>query len=129
MNWTVNQRIAGGFAFGLALMVLLLAISIYANGETTSNYESALQEQTSVQMPTLEVRDAFQRANLDYLFYLVNPQERWANSMDSSFNHALTLARSLGDSATLAEDRTRWSRVIVLFARWDQAARSSMADR
>lgn len=129
MNWTVSRRITAGFAIGLALTLVMLAIGLYALRAAAGGYEAALREQSAVQVRTLEARDEFQRANLDYVFYLLEPTERWVRSMDSTTAVASRLVAVLQDSAGTSRDREQWARAAGLLARWQSAVEASMRAR
>ena len=129
MNWTVSRRIATGFGVVLLLMGIVLAIGVYGLESASRGYEAALREQREVQVRTLEARDAFQRANLDFVFYLLEPTERWARSQDSTARAAETIFVALRDSSQSAADVEQWTSAAAALRQWDAGVQEAMASR
>ena len=129
MGWSVSQRIAAGFAVALALVALTIGIGAYALAGTSRQYENALREKELVQVRALEARDAFQRSNLDYLFYVLEPEERWSRAMDSTSAAARGILAQVRDSADTERDRELWARGSTLLSSWEASARQSMRAR
>jgi methyl-accepting chemotaxis protein len=129
VEWSVSRRISAGFAVVLGLVAIVLALGAYALGVASREYASALHEKDEVQVRALEARDAFQRANLDYVFYLLEPQERWANGMDSATSVTRAALRQLADSAVTERDRRIWADAAAVLDRWSVATTTSIQVR
>lgn len=127
MNWTVSRRILVGFSAVLALVVAVSIVGAYALGRVTRADDAALRQERDVVSPALLARDHFQRANLDYLFYLVKQDERWSVSRDSNTALARSLVGALRDSADTEERRDGWGQALALLDRWNVAITKSMA--
>lgn len=129
MAWTVSRRIAAGFGVGLGLVLLVMVLGAYALAATSRLYEGALREKERVQVRSLEARDAFQRANLDYVFYLLQPEERWASSMDTTIASTRGIVAQLEDSAGTETDRRRWAEATAILGRWEEGVQLSATTR
>jgi len=127
MHWTVSRRIAAGFAVGLTLVVAVAAVGIVALRGASSAYRAALDQERRTLVPGLEAESEFRRANLDFLRYLLRPQEEHARSRDSAFALCRGLVLALRDSARTSEDRAIWEEALAAVAQWDQGSRASMA--
>jgi hypothetical protein len=79
-----------------------------------------------VVVPAVTARDDFQRANLDYVFFLLQPEERWSRGRDSSMALARARIEKLRDSASADARRPVWSEALRLLGRWNDAVSLSM---
>jgi methyl-accepting chemotaxis protein len=129
VQWSVSRRVTAGFAVGLSLVVVVMVLGMYALTATSRQYQAALREKEAVQLRALEARDAFQRANTDYLFYLLQPDVKWVSSMDSASAIARASLTQVQDSALVERDRALWVEASRHFNRWDTAVRLSMRAR
>lgn len=127
MNWTIGRRIAAGFTLGLALAVAAVLIGAYALLASSSAYEAALRQVRSAHIVALEADAATNRANLDYLFYLLRPEERWLVSRDSSVAEARALLDQLQDSGELPASRDDWRAAGELLTTFSEATAASMS--
>ncbi|HEU4722371.1 MAG TPA: methyl-accepting chemotaxis protein [Gemmatimonadaceae bacterium] len=123
----MSRRILVGFSAVIALLVAISAIGLVALDRVASVDEAALNQERDVVSPAMRARDHFQRANLDYLFFLLKPEERWATSRDSSGALARTLLVTLRDSADTDERRALWGRAVTLLDQWTVVVGQSMA--
>jgi methyl-accepting chemotaxis protein len=127
VDWTVSRRITTGFSIGLALMLVIAGVGIYALLNSERAYNIALQKERSVLVTALETKTDFQEANLGYLFFVLEPNDRWAARRDSSVAVTRAKIAQLRDSASTSEARAVWLSAAALVDRWDPAARKSMA--
>ena len=126
MDWTIGRRIATGFAILLSLVLLVAAVGAIALTTTTRASEAALRQHRAIVAAALNARDEFSRANLDYLFFLLRSDERWARSRDSTLALARERVAALRDSSEVGEHRQAWETAARLLDRWDDAVRASM---
>ncbi|HEU4748376.1 MAG TPA: hypothetical protein VFS56_07730, partial [Gemmatimonadaceae bacterium] len=127
MKWTVSRRITVAFAISIALLLFNAAVGVFALRRANSAYDRALRQQKSVLVAALEARVTFQNANLDYLFYVLEPNQKWAAERLSALDSARTMLRQLADSASTAEARQTWAAAESLLSPWNSSVLSSMA--
>jgi methyl-accepting chemotaxis protein len=127
VDWTVSRRITTGFAIGLALMLAIAAVGIYALVNSERAYNTALRQERSVLVTALEAEGDFQDANLAYLFFILEPNDRWATRRDSAFAATRGKVALLRDSVSAPEAREAWLSAAALLERWDPVSRRSMA--
>jgi CHASE3 domain sensor protein len=127
MHWTVSRRIAAGFAVGLSLVAAVAAVGIVALRGASKTYQAALDQERRTLVPALDAESEFRRANLDFLRYLLGPQEEHALSRDSTLAVGRALVIALRDSARTPESRAIWEEALTALAEWDRASRASMA--
>jgi methyl-accepting chemotaxis protein len=126
MVWTIGRRVAAGITTVLLLVAIVSAMAVYALRQALQAYDAALAHEQQVLIAGLEARNDFQRANLDYIFYLVAPEGRWLASHDSTGE---ATRRRLADLASAREtvDGQEWRRSADLVSQWTAVTRSSMA--
>jgi len=127
MRWTVSRRIAAGFAVGLSLVAAVAAVGIVALRGASQAYQAALDQERRTLVPALDGESEFRRANLDFLRYLLEPQEEHARSRDSTLAVSRGLVLTLRDSARTPESRGIWEEALTALADWDRASRASIA--
>ncbi len=127
MHWTVSRRIAAGFSLGLALVVVVTALGAWALLQTSRLYQEALDDERQTLVPALEAESETRRSQLDFLRFLLGPAEEHARSHDSTLALARGLVEQLRDAAPTPEARANWTEALAALARWDQAAKASMA--
>lgn len=127
MKWTVSKRITVAFAISLVLLAFNAAVGIYALREAKDAYTAALRQERVVLVTALEARVKFQDANLDYLFYVLEPKDRWATERGQSLDSARALLSRLADSASTPEAQQLWRSAGSQVDQWDDGARRSMA--
>lgn len=127
MHWTVSRRIAVGFALGLGLVIVVTALGAWALLQTSRSYQKTLDDERQTLVPALEAESETRRAQLDYLRFLLGPAEEHARSQDSTLALARGRVEQLRDASPTPEARSNWSEALAALARWDQAARASMA--
>jgi methyl-accepting chemotaxis protein len=125
----VSRRIAAGFAVVLVLVVTVIVLGMIALSVSSREYRGALREHRQVQARALETRDAFQRANLDFVFFLIEGQDAWTRQMDSSAAVTSAGLAMLADSAVTERDRRLWSDAMPLLERGRRAAAVSIRAR
>ncbi|HET6585060.1 MAG TPA: methyl-accepting chemotaxis protein [Nannocystaceae bacterium] len=113
----------------LALVATVLILGTVALSVSSREYRAALREHRQVRGRALEMRDAFQRANLDFVFYMLDGQESWARGMDSAAAVTRTGLSMLADSAVTERDRRLWSDAAPVFERWRNAADATVRAR
>jgi methyl-accepting chemotaxis protein len=125
MNWTIGRRIAVGISSVLALVAVVSVMAVYALRQSVGAYDEALEHEQNVLVTGQEARGDFLRANLDYLFYLLEPAPRWLASYDSTLADT---RQSLADLAQRsASDQGReWSHASTLIGQFADATRASM---
>lgn len=127
MNWTVGKRIIIAFAISLALLVFNALVGIYALRQADKGYAAALRQERVVLVSALEARVKFQDANLSYLFYVLEPNERWAKERLQALDSARALLSQLADSASTTEARQLWRDASSHTQQWETATQRSMA--
>lgn len=127
MHWTVSRRIAAGFALGLGLLVVVTALAAWALVRTSRAYQEALAHERRTLIPALEAESDTRRAQLDFLRFLLEPNEAYARSHDSTLALSRGVLEQLRDSASTAGERAVWADALAALAQWDDAAGASMA--
>jgi methyl-accepting chemotaxis protein len=127
MHWTVSRRIAAGFVVGLGLVVVVAVVGVVALRGAARAYRAALDVERRTLVPAVEGESEYRRANLDYLRFLLKPDEAYSRSRDSTLALSQRVFLQLRDSAMTNESRDIWAEVSAAVARWDEAARASMA--
>jgi len=127
MHWTVSRRIAAGFVVGLGLVVVVAVVGVVALRGASGAYKDALDQERRTLVPALTAQAEFRRAILDYLGFLIQPNEAEARSRDSTLALSRALLEQLRDSAHTPESRAIWVEVLAAASEWDQASRASMA--
>ena len=127
MKWTVGKRITFAFAISVALLLGNAAIGIVALRDATTAYEGAVRQQRAILATALEARNSFQTANLNYLFYVLEPIDKWATDRVVALDSARNMINRLADSATTARGRETWRSLPAQLTQWDASARESMA--
>ncbi len=123
MERTVSRRIAWGFAGALALMLLVAAVAVFSLRNATSAYRSAVVQQRSNEFPALRAEKEFERTNLNFVRYLLEPTDRWAALRTAGIPEVRRSLESLRAAADSADSRARWERTLVLLDEWDTATR------
>ena len=126
MTWTVSRRIATGFTVSVVLMLAIAAIGAFALSRSQQASRAALQQERGVLMPALQAKIDFQDANLAYLFFLLERDERRVARHDSSRAAAESNLRRVADSVT-ADARAPWTTAAATLARIAEPMRRSMA--
>lgn len=127
MKWTVSRRITVAFGISVALLLFNAAVGVFALRRSNAAYEGAVRQQQAVLIQALEARIKFQNANLGYLFYVLQPNEKWAADRLIAFDSARTVLAQLADSVSTSEARDTWRRASSLLGQWDGHSLSSMA--
>ncbi|MDP3910838.1 MAG: methyl-accepting chemotaxis protein [Gemmatimonadales bacterium] len=127
MRWTVSRRIAAGFAVGLSLVVVVAIVGVVALRGASGAYTDALDQERRTLVPALTAQGEFRRAILDYVGFLVRPNEAERRSRDSTLASSRALLEQLRDSARTPESRAIWADVLTAVSEWDAASRASMA--
>jgi len=127
MHWTVSRRIAAGFAVGLSLVIAVAAVGVVALRGASRGYAAALDQERRTLVPALTAQAEFRRAILDYLGFLIQPNDGELRSRDSTFALSRALLEQLRDSARTPESRTIWTEAIAAALEWDASSRESMA--
>ena len=129
MTWTVSRRIVWGFSIVLALLLLVAALGAWALRETNRSYEAAIAQRRTLLVPALEAESEVRTANVEYLRYLVEGDERHVRSRDSVAARGRTLLETLRESSPDEGLRRSWEQSLDLYDRWLAAADASIAAR
>jgi methyl-accepting chemotaxis protein len=126
MTWTVNRRIAAGFAVLVLLAVSVTAVGIVALRGSAVAYEEALATERRVLLLALEAESSGDATVRQFLRYLVTGGAESALQRDS-------LVRVTGELLARARDavgetqRDPWERAIDALREWDTEAEVTMA--
>ena len=127
MKWTVGKRITIAFAISIVLLLSNAAVGIIALRDTRDTYEAAVRQQRSILVTALEARNSFQTANLNYLFYVLEPIDKWATDRTVALDSARNMINRLADSAVTVQGRETWRLLPAQLTQWDINVRASMA--
>jgi methyl-accepting chemotaxis protein len=127
MHWTVSRRIALGFSVVLGLMVAVVAVGAIALRESTGAYQEALARERRTLRPAAQAESQFRGANLQYLYYLLQPEDRFARAQDSLVAETRGLLLQLRDSSRTAETRAIWDEAVTALGRWNEISLGSAA--
>jgi Methyl-accepting chemotaxis protein (MCP) signalling domain len=119
MGWTVNRRIWIGFGIALALVAFVAAVGIAALAAMRGEYRAAMRQQQE-SLAAVEGLAEFSEANLDFVRYLLQPDDRWLAGRGESLAAARAALRELPGSA---DDRARAAR---LLDEWERASQESV---
>jgi methyl-accepting chemotaxis protein len=128
MKWTVSRRITAGFAISLGLVLLMAAIGAYALASSEKAYTAALEQEQTVLVRALEAQADFQTANLRYLFYLLDPEERWQRQNDSALTAANDKVAQVAAGVRLEAERDAWRAAAAILAQVREPMRASMEE-
>jgi methyl-accepting chemotaxis protein len=128
MNWTVSRRIVTGFSIVLFLVLAVAALGAWALSATTATYEAALAQRRNSLVPALSVLIDTRGANMAYLRYLLQGQERDLAARDTSLRLVDGELRAIQDSAQTA-DKATWQSVSALVQQWVAITDSAIAAR
>ncbi len=126
MQKTVSRRIAWGFAVALGLMLVVSLVAGFALHRATGAYRAALQQQSGSDIPALETILWFERANLNFLRYLLVPGEESVARREQAVEVVESQLGALHRTAHTEEARERWRTAIGLMAEWNDGSRASM---
>lgn len=127
MSWTVSKRITVGFAVVLALVAGLAGLAYWALKSSGDTYESALARRRTSLIPALRAESDAHGANVNFLRYLLEREEVFAQTRDSLVRATVVSVEQLRDSATNTELRRDWEETLVLIQRWSDASARAMA--
>lgn len=127
MHWTVSRRITIGFTIGLGLVVVVAVLGTVALRAVSRQYAFALDAARHTVVPALEVESESRLANLDYLRFLIRPDESTARSRDSTVALSRTILERLRNSAPTTEIQGIWTEALGALARFDVESRAAMA--
>jgi methyl-accepting chemotaxis protein len=127
VNWTISRRIIAGFALGLALVVATALVGVWALGQTSEAYQGALRAEQGEHIRALKTERDISAANVLYLRYLIEPDDRSLAVRDSLLEAARVSLQQMSASDPMPEARAQWEEASSLLGRWDEAARASLA--
>ena len=129
-EWTVGRRVGGGFAIGIALVVIVTIVAWWSLGRTVSSYDSALEQRKGMLVPALQVESEIRGANVEFLRYLLEGDKRYSTAADSTIRAAKQTAQNAkASSGTELETQQHWDQLVALLDRWASGVDSSMAAR
>jgi methyl-accepting chemotaxis protein len=126
MKWTVARRIIVAFTLSLVVLLVNAMVSIIALRNARNTYESAVRQQGEVLVVAEEARNNFQTSILNYLYYVLEPIDRWADDRLVALDSARAQVSRVADSAVSVQGRETWRSVPAQMAAWDTSARLSM---
>ena len=126
MKWTISRRITVAFSISVALLLFNAAVGIFALRRAKAAYEGAVRQQQAVLVTALEARGRFQEANLNFLFYILEPKDQWATVRLAALDSARVMLARLADSASTSEAREIWRLTSSQLTQWDAKVRESM---
>ncbi len=129
MRWTVGQRIAGGYAVILVLLVVVAGVGTYALSRTAETFESVIGEQEQGLVNALGVKGAVASAHVDFLLYLLMPDDKFLRRWESGVGEARRALTELREAGATAEVKTGWGQALDLLKTWEEGARDSMTAR
>jgi methyl-accepting chemotaxis protein len=129
MNLTVSRRIVWGFSIVLVLLLLVAALGGWALRATTASYGTALAQRRTLLVPALNAESEVRTANIEYLRFLLEGDERYVRGRDSVTAVARDLLEALRDSTPDERDRQTWVESLDLLERWRAASDASIAAR
>jgi methyl-accepting chemotaxis protein len=127
MQFTIARRITAGFALLILLLLALAWVATQALRRTSRAYESELDTQRTVVDVGLRAAYASRGADIVYLRYLTDPEERDLVIRDSLAELALTEIQQLRDSAPTGERRTLWEDVLAARERRQREQNAALA--
>lgn len=126
MAMTVSRRIALGFAVSLGLVVAAVGVGLVALTTSSRTYEAALREEAGSLRPAMQAESDFRFGRLEYLRFVVKPDERFARSGDSVFALSRAALTQLRDSAGTSERRAIWADALAAFDRMIDASNAEI---
>jgi methyl-accepting chemotaxis protein len=126
VNWTISRRIILGFAVGGLLVVAMAVLGVWALGETSRDYRTAVEMERDVLLPGIQARGGMRNANVWYLRTLVDSDRAHRVRGDSAITATREELIRLQAGATDA-DAQRWGEALRLAGEW-HAASSRMLD-
>jgi CHASE3 domain sensor protein len=116
-----------GFAIGLGLVVVVAAIGVLALRGSLDAYESALSAERLSVRPALTAETESRAATVQYLRYLLQPEETLVRAHDSTLAISRGLLQQLRDSSRTPNLRADWEAAVAAVAEEAEAQRASMA--
>ena len=112
MRWTVSRRIAAGFAVGLGLVVVVAAVGVVALARSSGTYADVLSHERGVLRPAMQTESDVRFARLQYIRYLLHPDEGYVRAGDSLVALSRGTLVQLRDSAGTSDDRATWAQAL-----------------
>jgi methyl-accepting chemotaxis protein len=127
VNWTISRRIVAGFALGLVLVIATALVGVWALGQSSRAYDDAFFQERQALLPALEVEGDARAANVNFLRYLLVPEERYIMMSDSLLEAARISLQVLREAEQSNEIRSHWNEALVILGRWDETTAAAMA--
>lgn len=126
MNWTIGRRIVLGFSLGLILVVATAMVGIWALRQATAAYEHAVRGERRVLSSAIRVESDVRDANINFLRYLLNPDERFRTTRDSLLHAAEGVLHELSSDESGTVSQAQWAAALNLFSRWQATTSETM---
>jgi methyl-accepting chemotaxis protein len=129
VHWTIGRRIILGFSLGLALVIATALVGVWALQQSSDAYESALRGERRVLSAALAVESDIRAANVNYLRYLIDPDESFGQARDSLMEAAKVSLTGLRSVDQGTDSQSQWLEAASLLVQWNEATRASMISR
>jgi hypothetical protein len=127
VNWTIGRRITVGYGVAVILLLALALLAIWALTRASDGFGDALALERDQLTVALRAQNDVRGANVMYLRYLVDGNDRWATGYDSLIVSARGRLTRLRDGHRNADASATWAEAVQLVERWHEAATASMA--
>ena len=128
MPFTIGRRIVLGFTIILILVALVAGGGFWALNRTSQRYDTALEGRKTLLAPALLTESEIRGANIEYLRYLLDGNESYAEAKRARIARAKALIDSIIDAAPAAQ-AAEWRAVDSLTDAWSAGADEALAAR
>ncbi|MEO8577681.1 MAG: methyl-accepting chemotaxis protein, partial [Gemmatimonadales bacterium] len=127
-GWTIGRRVSAGFAIGVALVIVVASVGVWALTRTVSSYEGVLASRRTVLLPTIRTESEVRGANAEVLRFLLSSDDRYARRADSAITAARELVAEVGRAIPDTGDVSRvWAPVPGMLDEWSKAQGDAIA--
>jgi methyl-accepting chemotaxis protein len=126
VNWTVSRRIIAGFAIGVALVIGMAVLGIWALRASGDSYAEALQIERTVLLSAVDARGAMRNANISYLRFMVDGGEEHRAAFNTGRQSAREQFEVLRRDPRVGDEGT-WTDALRLLGEWETAVAEAMS--
>jgi methyl-accepting chemotaxis protein len=126
-RWTVGERIGGGYAVILVLLLAVAGVGVSALSRTAGVFESVIHQQEQGLVNALGVKAELETANGELLRYLLTSDEAFLKGLEDGITEARRKLTELRDTGPTTERRAGWGETLALLDSLEQQWRACIA--
>jgi CHASE3 domain sensor protein len=125
-RWTVGERIGGGYAVILALLLVVAGVGASALFQAATVFESVIRARNQGLVNALGAEADLETANVAFLRYLLTTDEAFAKGLDEPVASARRRLSELRDTSRTPERRSGWGETLGLLDTMEREWRAAM---